>query len=144
MITYYHENSSGVVHNMWMDTFNSFIVDTAVREIKRGGSRYTWINKHKNPVMSNLDRFFVSKEWEQKYPKVFVRTLVRVGSDRNPILLNDGVDSVQRQRLFRFEKAWLLIEKWPKRMDEEVRSYWKRMKKTLRQLSKGMRANLDS
>jgi type II secretory pathway component PulJ len=37
-----------------------------------------------------------------------------------------------------------LIEKWPKWRDEEVQNYWKRMNKTLRQLSKGMGANLDS
>jgi endonuclease/exonuclease/phosphatase family metal-dependent hydrolase len=43
--------------------------------------------------MSNLDRFFVSRDWEQRYPKVLVRTLTRVGLDHNPILLDDGVES---------------------------------------------------
>jgi hypothetical protein len=39
--------------------FNSFIEDTTLREIKRVGGRFTWTNKQRNPVMSNLDRFCV-------------------------------------------------------------------------------------
>jgi hypothetical protein len=49
------------------------------------------------------------------------------------------------------EPVWLsqpnfkknLIEKWPKRRDEGIQDFWKRLKKELRHLSKGMRANLD-
>jgi hypothetical protein len=75
-----------------------------------------------------------------------------VGSDHNPILLDDGMDSPQRRRIFIFEKVWLsngdfkkrIIEKWPARGDEGVQEYWKRMKKDLRQLSKAMGTNLDS
>jgi hypothetical protein len=69
MIRYSHEKSSGTPHNVWVDMFNSFIEDTTLREIKRVGGRFTWTNKQRNLVMSNLDRFFVSGEWEQKYPK---------------------------------------------------------------------------
>jgi hypothetical protein len=80
-----------------------------------------------------------------------VRTLIRVGSDHSPILLNDGMEVSQRSRVFRFESAWLaisefknkIIEKWPVREGEEIQDYWKKMKKQFRQLSKGMGANLD-
>jgi hypothetical protein len=90
---YNHEKSYGASHNIWMDMFNNFIEDTTLREIKKVGGRFTWINKQRGPVMSNLDRFFVSRDWEQRYPKVLVRTLTRVGLDHNPILLDDGVES---------------------------------------------------
>jgi endonuclease/exonuclease/phosphatase family metal-dependent hydrolase len=93
MIRYNHEKSYGASHNIWMDMFNNFIEDTTLREIKKVGGRFTWINKQRGPVMSNLDRFFVSRDWEQRYPKVLVRTLTRVGLDHNPILLDDGVES---------------------------------------------------
>jgi hypothetical protein len=59
MIRYSHEKSYGGPHNVWMDRFNSFIEDTTLREIKRVGGRFTWTNKQRNPVMSNLDRFCV-------------------------------------------------------------------------------------
>jgi hypothetical protein len=61
----------------------------------------------------------VSKEWEQKYPKVRVMTLVRVGLDHNPILLEDGVDTRQRNIVFRFEKAWLFKLEFKSRMVEK-------------------------
>jgi hypothetical protein len=92
-----------------------------------------------------------SSEWEQKYPKVFMRTLIRVGSNHSPILLDDGMEFSPRPRVFRSESTWLassefknkIIEKWPVREEEEIQDYWKRMKKQLRQLSSGMGANLD-
>jgi hypothetical protein len=128
MLRYYHEKSFGGVHNIWMDMFNRFIDDTALIEIKRVGNRFTWTNKQRNPVMSNLDRFFVLRDWEQKYPKVYVRSLIRVRSDHSPILLDDGVESLQRKRTFKFEKVWLsnpvfkkrILEKWPIRGGEGV------------------------
>jgi hypothetical protein len=116
------------------------------------GSNFTWSKKQRNHVMSNMDRFLVSRDWEQRYPKVYVKSLTIVGSDHSPILLDDGMDSPQRRRIFIFEKVWLsnadvkkrITEKWPARGVEGVQEYWKRMKKDLRQLSKGMGANLDS
>jgi hypothetical protein len=125
MLRYCHEKGYGGVHNAWMDMFNGFIDDTALMEIKRVGSTFTWTNKQRNLVMSNLDRFMVSRDWEQSYPKVYVRSLTRVGSYHSPILLDDGVESPQRRRIFRFEKACLsnadfkkrIIKKWPARGD---------------------------
>jgi exonuclease III len=89
-----------------MDMFNSFINDTDLLKIQRG-DRFTWTNKQRNHVMSNLDRFFVSKEWEQKFPKSRVMSLVRVGSDHSPLLMDDGVEAGQCRRRFIFENAWL-------------------------------------
>jgi hypothetical protein len=64
----------------------------------------------------------VSKEWEHKFPKSRVMSLVGVGSDHSPLLLEDGIEARQCRRRFRFEKAWLskpefrenMIERWPK------------------------------
>jgi hypothetical protein len=62
MIRYSHEKSSGSDHTIWMDMFNSFINDTAMKEVIRGGSRFTWSNKQENLVRSILDRIFISRE----------------------------------------------------------------------------------
>jgi polyhydroxyalkanoate synthesis regulator phasin len=78
-------------------------------------------------------------------------TLTRVGSDHCPLLLDDETRNDQIRRGFRFEIAWLsqnefrrkLTEKWLARRGEIIQDFWKRLKKELRQLSKGMRANLD-
>jgi hypothetical protein len=55
------------------------------------------------------------------------------------------------KRGFRFEPAWLtqpdlkkqMLDKWPRRGTKEIQDYWKRMRKEMRWLSKGMGANLD-
>jgi endonuclease/exonuclease/phosphatase family metal-dependent hydrolase len=134
IIRYGFEKSTGETYNVWMDMFNSFINDTALLEIHRGGERFTWTNKQRNPVMSNLDRFFVSKEWEQKFPKSRVLSLVRVGSDHSPLLMDDGIKVGQCRRRFRFENAWLskpefrekMIERWPKWREKKFRIIGKR------------------
>jgi hypothetical protein len=55
------EKSTGANYNVWMNMFNSFVNDTALMEIYRGGDRFTWTNKQRTHVMSNLDRFFCIK-----------------------------------------------------------------------------------
>jgi hypothetical protein len=45
MLRYCYDKSSGGVHNIWMDMFNGFIDDTALIEIKRVGSSFTWTNR---------------------------------------------------------------------------------------------------
>jgi hypothetical protein len=107
MIRYVHEKSNGSEYTIWMDIFNSFINDIALIEIIRGGSRFIWTNKQNNLIRSVLDRVFVPKEWEQKYPKVKLMTLTRVGSDHCPLLLDDGTGKDQFKRGFRFETTWL-------------------------------------
>jgi hypothetical protein len=98
-----------------------------------------------------LDKVLVTKEWEPKFPKAKLMTLTRVGSDHSPLILDDGTGKMQIRRRFRFEVAWLsqsefkkkIIEKWPISRGENIQDFWKRLKKELRQLSKGMGANLD-
>jgi hypothetical protein len=78
-------------------------------------------------------------------------TLTRVSSGHCPLLLDDGFGKDQLKTGFRFETTWLsqgefknnLIEKCPVRRGEEVQDFWKRMRKELRQLSKGTWINLD-
>jgi hypothetical protein len=49
----------------------------------------------------------VSRECEQKYPKVKIQTLARIGSYHNPQLLDYGTRTEYRKRGFRFEAASL-------------------------------------
>lgn len=54
------EKSTGNVNGYWMDAFNEFVANTAIREIHRSGGQYTWSNKQLNPIMVTLDRVFMS------------------------------------------------------------------------------------
>jgi hypothetical protein len=151
MIRFVHEKNNDSDYTIWMDMFNNFINDTALINIVRGDSMFTWTNKQNNPIRSVMDRVFVSKEWEQKFPKVKLMTLTRVGSDHCPLLLDDGTRDDLIKRGFRFEVVWLsqggfrekLIGRWPVSRGEDIQDFWKRMKKEVRQPSKGKGANLD-
>ena len=73
-----------------MDMFNNFIEKFELRELHRGGSKYTWTNKQEVPIQSNIDRVLVSTEWEEKFPLATLTSLTRLGSDHNPLLLHLG------------------------------------------------------
>jgi hypothetical protein len=105
LLRFVHEKSNESEYTIWMDMFNSFINDTTLIEIVRGGSRFTWTNKQSNPIRSVMDTVFVTKEWEQKFPKVKLMTLTRVGFDHCPLILDDGTGNDQIKRGIRFEIA---------------------------------------
>jgi hypothetical protein len=104
-----------------MYMFNSFRNDTATIEVIRGGSMFIWSNKQENLVRRFLDMIFISREWEQKYPKARACSLTRIGLDHTPLLFDDGDKIERKKRGFRFEPAWLtqpdfkdkMIERWP-------------------------------
>nr|ADB85341.1 putative retrotransposon protein [Phyllostachys edulis] len=90
-----------------IDMFNEFIYENDLIEIKKGGGKYTWTNKQKCPILVNLDRVFVSLDWEAKFPLCHVQCLLRVGSDHCPILLTSGeTDKVKTGRFF-YEQKWM-------------------------------------
>ncbi|KAK2975193.1 hypothetical protein RJ640_022085 [Escallonia rubra] len=71
-----------------------------------GGAKYTWTNNQRNPIMSRLDRFFISADWENHFKNVAQKALPRVISDHSPIILD--VNSLRKARTyFKFENMWL-------------------------------------
>jgi hypothetical protein len=83
MIRYVHKKSSETEYTIWMDVWNSFVNDTAIIEMMiRGGSRFTLTNMQENPVTSNLDMIFVTRGWEQQYPRAIPAHLARPGPCR--------------------------------------------------------------
>lgn len=90
-----------------MDLFNDSISENKLMEIKRGDISFTWTNKQKRLVMVNLDRILVSTDWEANFSLCHVQSLVRVGSDHNPIMLDSGEGDIFKKGSFFFEKKWL-------------------------------------
>jgi hypothetical protein len=78
------------------------------------GGKYTWSNKHVIPTLEKLDRVLMSPEWEDLFPLVHVRKLVRDISDHNALLLNMGEQSPlnNKSRDFRFDLSWLKNEEF--------------------------------
>jgi hypothetical protein len=139
------EKSSRNVNVHLMDAFNEMIQTTALRELQRTGSRYTWTNKQTPPILCVLDRVLVSNSWEDRFNLASVYTAPRLGSDHNPLIVDTGDVSMHRQFYFRFNSQWLHQEgfqewvkgKWPNRYKYDVLDHWHIISGKLRRAVKG-------
>ena len=61
------EKSNSNVNVQMMEAFNEMINITALRELHRTSSRFTWTNKQNPPIMCVLDRVLASNSWEDKF-----------------------------------------------------------------------------
>ena len=74
-------------YNKWSMLFNYIIIFGEMMELPLVGRKYTWSNKQKHPILEKLDRILMNPTWEDLFPMVTVRKLVRDVSDHNPLLL---------------------------------------------------------
>ena len=102
-----------------MHEFSEFIFSFGLFDIPLEGGRYTWSNNRENVVMSCIDRFLYSGDWEDRYPTVTQRRLPRLLSDHFPILLECG-KFVTSKRPFCYENMWIHA----KGFLERVRGWW--------------------
>jgi exonuclease III len=89
--------------------FNDSIASMALREINRAGARYTWTNRQINPIRCVLDRVFVSTAWEARFPLCSVTAVTRIGSDHNPLLLDNGEATRCPPPRFFFQTWWFNV-----------------------------------
>lgn len=54
------------------------------------GGLFTWSNNQENPIMENLDRILITKEWEVLFPQIVVNKLPREISNHNPLIIYAG------------------------------------------------------
>lgn len=152
MYRYSSDKSNGVVDVRRMDMFNKFVNDHSLNEFYRAGCKFTWTNKQLSPVIGVLDRVFASNSWEQKNPLTLVCSLLRVGSDHYPILLDTREEDMMRTKSFRFELGWFqhpgfreqLMRVWPVRLQKGVLDYWHLLMPCIRRWLRGWGANKTS
>jgi endonuclease/exonuclease/phosphatase family metal-dependent hydrolase len=107
-------------NDRWSFLFNVVINNLDLRELQLSGRQYTWANNLQTPTYEKLDRILATTEWELKFPKVTVQTLVRGVSDHTPLLLDTGAPSQQNAYMFKFELAWLFKDGFY----EKVKEVW--------------------
>ena len=92
------------------NAFTDFISVNAIRELPRGGARYTWSNHQANPIRYVLDRVFICPRWDSMFPRAFLGAKCIVGSDHTPLILDDGSISLRPPATFQFDASWLSVD----------------------------------
>ena len=95
--------------SLLMMEFSDFINGCGLIDPPLEGGRYTWSSHEIVPVLSGIDRFLFSIEWEDHFQGVHQVTLPKITSDHFPILLRKGTSYVAK-RPFRFENVWLEVD----------------------------------
>jgi hypothetical protein len=101
------DKNNGNINHKWADAFNGWINGWGIIEINSSNKMYTWTNNQDTPVLAKLDRIIATTDWEANFPLSKVKTLDRIPSDHNPLLLDTGNNMSSPKKKFRLEKWWL-------------------------------------
>ncbi|KAI8023233.1 hypothetical protein LOK49_LG03G01116, partial [Camellia lanceoleosa] len=108
------EGATSVTASMRM--FSSFIDDVELVDLPMQGGAFTWSG---GGVLSRLDRFLVTGDWEEHFSHVTQTRLHRPVSDHWPVLLDSG-GIRSGPTPFRFENMWLSSDGFL----EQVKGWW--------------------
>ena len=103
------ESNKGGRITQAMRRFVGVLNDLGVRDLPLQGGPFTWSGGNNGQVMSRIDGFLVSGNWESYFSRVIQSTLPRPVSDHFPILLDGGGIRLGSSP-FRFETMWLKSE----------------------------------
>lgn len=139
------EKSNTNTNSRNMDMFNSFIANLDLREIYRSGPKFTWTNKQDSLVQEVLDRILVTTDWDDMYPTALLSSILRVGSDHIPLLLDTCEGIIVKSKYFKFESAWLaeesfkelVIQRLLPRDNSYILEFWNKKQSSLRRFLVG-------
>lgn len=143
-IRFIHEKNvtSRVTRNM--QDFGSFVNECALQDSPLLNAKFTWTNGCDPPTLCKLDRFLVSNDWEDLYPRFFQEGISKIASDHWPIMLNTSKLNWGPSP-FRFENMWTLhhsfhdnVKRWS---DTDVDGDWERFQfmKKLQEIKKNLK-----
>lgn len=105
IIRFSNEINKGGIHKH-SGVFNSIINSFELIDLEMAGGEYTWSNNQKNPTLERLDRFLVSKSWEDIFPVTVVYKMPRELSAHNLLILSLTARALVKSLTFRFEVSW--------------------------------------
>lgn len=89
-----YEKRGGTITSSNMERFFDFIKPNEFIDLPLLGAKFTWLNKRKRVAMSRIDRFLMTKGWEEHFLGVMQTALASGVPDHNrPIeLFTEVVD----------------------------------------------------
>ena len=102
--------------SMWLDspprdsimTLSGFINFYSLVDPRLEGACYAWSSHEKVLILSHIDRFLFSVDWEHHFQGFHQVVLRRITSDHVLTLLHGVILSSRRR--FKFENVWLEVE----------------------------------
>lgn len=120
LVRFCSDKNNRNINHRWADSFNEWINQWNLMELSPGNRLFTWANNQENLIMARIDRIFVTTDWDANFPLTRVKTLDKLPSDHNPLLVDTGEDYSRPKKKFRFEKWWLYKDSF----GEVVRKAW--------------------
>jgi len=102
-----------------MSDFSDFIDSCNLIDLPLEGGRFTWSSHEEMPVLSRIDRFLFTCDWEEHFQGMHQVLLSKITLDHFPIMLQ-GRDVASVKRPFKFENMWLEVDGFC----ELVSSFW--------------------
>ena len=90
MVRFPSERSSRGRLTPAMCEFSNFINSCDLVDPPLEGARFTWSSHEEVPILSRIDRFLFSEEWDDHFREVRQLALPKITSDHVPILLQVG------------------------------------------------------
>ena len=114
-----HERLNLIVSSKGSTEFNEFIRRNKLEDVRMGGSKFTRVSDD-GKKFSKLDRFLITRSFEDQWRNIGARTLERKWPDHTPILLSDKEGDFGPVP-FKFFDVWLSDSK----VDEVVKRVWR-------------------
>ncbi|GLT45093.1 hypothetical protein SLA2020_450200 [Shorea laevis] len=89
-----------------LNGFREAVADCELTEVRTIGFAYTWSRRG---VEEKLDRALAFREWQLYFPQAMVRSLLPLGFDHSPFLI-DKEGGRKKGKRFKFEEMWLRDE----------------------------------
>jgi len=114
------ERSTGG-HLSWpmREEFSNFIDSYNLVDPPLEGACFTWSSHEKVPMLSHIDRFLFSVDWEDHFQGVHQVILPKITLDNFPNLLKVG-EVFPGKHLFKFANKWLEVDGFC----DLVKSFW--------------------
>lgn len=103
------------------NTFRRMLNTLGLHDLKTVGGQYTWMGHRKHyTIQSKIDRVVATAEWQDMFPRAYVKLLDWIGSDHKPLLLNTGDRKWKGTKLFRYDNRW----RFNKEVKKEIQLTW--------------------
>ncbi|XP_026383419.1 uncharacterized protein LOC113278912 [Papaver somniferum] len=114
------KNSVPIQYSTEASLINSKILDLDLVDLGFTGCLFTWSNKRKGFALTEqrLDRGLATESWLLLYPNTTISSMLVIGSDHHPILLNSNPNWKNDNIPFKFFGPWLYHEDCKKIIEE--------------------------